>query len=575
MLIIFSYSDSDKDLGSGRVKIPPSKQQQQPPPPPMENGPSSGTDPLSNSDSKDVNIDFSHVQDTPSTGSKTKSDGHLHFNPSMGSSPYSRLEHPADKSVMLSFIGSVIFLVIALIVFCPIVTFIVLCLPIAVLVRQCMLCCCCAKPRRTCMCCCSPVVTHSDSVWLHDTHFNRTILQGLVTLEKGLDLLRIRDLIHAKLVAGEDARGRLLYPKMSQKVVPLSTGYMWERDENFNIEKHIYPLPARVKTKADLQEYIAEMSGQDLPRERPLWCIQVLEGFGEKKDTVVLIRVHQCMCDGISLLNVFLSSLVEEYSLFTSKPRYGRGTYLLNTLRAIAMGPLVFLQRWIFTRRDYNLIHASPRTGKKVVAWSEPFSFRKALRIKQVTRSTLNDVLLSAVAGSIRTYFQARGVGNPYNIQASIPVDLRTCANDVRMRTQTTFVGINLPTNTEGAIPRLWEIKQSMDQLKKSADSFVLYGAQWVLVHILPACLWRRILSSIRGNSTCVIANLPGPDSTIVFATRQVRTVLSLLPPPDEAALSISFLTYGEQLRMSVIADQGSVTDPIILAKDFVFQVRS
>ena len=540
----------------------------------VENGPSSGTDPVSNSDSKDVNVDFSNANDAQSPVSKSKVDMHNYFTQNM-SAPYTRLEHPADRSLMVSFIGSLFFLLVALIVFCPTAVFVLLFLPLSALIKQCMLCCCCATPKRTCLCCCSRMLSHTDALWLHDTKLNRAIMHSLVTLEVGLDVARIRDLINAKLISAEGHRGNRLYPRFMQKVVPMKTGFRWETDENFNIDKHVYPMPNTIHTQADLESHIAAMAATDFPPDQPLWDLQVLQDFGDKKDTIILLRVHQCMCDGVALIHILLDCLVDEYSLYSMKPRFSRGAFLLNSLRAIAIGPLVFLHRWLLTRKDYNLIHATPRTGKKVVAWSEPYSVGRAIRIKQVTRSTLNDVLLSVASGCVRTYLQSRGVGNPYDMLASIPLDLRTSSCLPKMGSRMAYVDLTLPTNTEGSIPRLWEIRQKMEHVKKSADSFIMYGAQWLLTLILPACLMQRLWSSLRGNATCLIANLPGPESQVHFASRQVKSVINWMPPPDEVALSISFLTYGDQLRMSVIADEGVVSDPTVLTKDFILQVGS
>ncbi|KAL1445184.1 hypothetical protein MTO96_045149 [Rhipicephalus appendiculatus] len=38
-------------------------------------------------------------------------------------------------------------------------------------------------------------------------------------------------------------------------------------------------------------------------------------------------------------------------------------------------------------------------------------------RIKQITRSTFNDVLMTAMSGSLRSFFKRRGVVNPPDIK--------------------------------------------------------------------------------------------------------------------------------------------------------------
>ena len=404
---------------------------------------------------------------------------------------------------------------------------------------------------------------------------NQMIVQSLVTLENGIDVIRIRDLIHARLISAEGKSGEKLYPRFTQKIVPLYTGYAWTNDEDFSIGNHVYVMPNGVRTKEDLQQFASEMSTKMLPRDRPLWEMHIQSDFGEDKDTVVLFRIHPSLTDGISLVQILFSSVVDSQTVSCQlKPRFGRSAYVFNAMRAFIIGPVVFLHKWIFMRRDYNLIHGPELSGKKVVAWSEPFSLAQATRIKQVTRSTLNDILLSVASGNIRTYFKYRGVQNPYDILATIPIDMRSDSSHIKMGTKFSYVDLTLPTNTEGSIPRLWEVKHEMDEVKNSANPVVMRASQWLLTNMFPECVHKWIWWSIWNKSTCVISNLPGPETSLTFASREIKSIVYWLPPAPEVALSICFMTYSDQVRMAVLGDSAVVPDPHVLTDDFIFQVN-
>ncbi len=525
-------------------------------------------------DGKDVNIDFSHINDVVSANSKVSSPSKDYMMFTM-SAPVKRLEHPADKSLMLSFLGSLFFLIAALVVFCPIVAIIVLLFPVGWLLKHCMACCCCCAPNRTCACCCSKMVSHSDAIWLHDFTLNQMIMQSLITLEKGINISQIRELINTRLICAEGKHGKKLYPRFSQKVVPVYSGYAWSNDTDFCIDNHIYAMPNTVHTKADLEQYLSEMSTKTLVMDRPLWEMLILSEFGEDKDTVVLFRVHPCVTDGISLVQILIKSIVDSQCLAQIKPRFGQGAFIFNAVRAFMIGPIVFLHKWIFMRRDYNLLHGPGLSGQKVVAWSEPFCLSTAIRVKQVTRSTLNDILLSVAAGNIRTYFQSRGVNNPYDILATIPVDLRSDGPNIKMGTKFSFIDITLPTNIEGTIPRLWEVKHEMDEVKNSANPVVMSGSQWLLTNMFPEYIYKRIWWSIWNKATCAVSNLPGPDTVLTFASREVKSMVAWLPTAPDVALSICFMTYADEVRMAVIGDKAIVPNPHVLTNDFIFQVRS
>ncbi len=290
-------------------------------------------------------------------------------------------------------------------------------------------------------------------------------------MESGLDLNNIRDIVKAKVILSEKRRGSKKWPRFTQKLVPLYTGYAWMPDPDFSITDHVIPMPSTIRTKRDLESYVGMMGNKTLSKERPLWEMQVLTDFGDCKDTVVLLRIHPCMTDGWALMHILVNALADNPVTFLTKPHYGVTTFLLNLIRALVIGPVVFLQKWIFTRRDYNVYHGALKlSGQKSVAWSEPFSLQSAIRIKKVTRSTMNDILLTISAGVIRQHMQGYGVDNPYDMLALIPMDLRTSKKTgVNMGTHYCYSEITLPTNTEGTIPRLWEIKHQTEDIKNSA----------------------------------------------------------------------------------------------------------
>ena len=45
-------------------------------------------------------------------------------------------------------------------------------------------------------------------------------------------------------------------------------------------------------------------------------------------------------------------------------------------------------------------------------------------------------------------------------------------------------------------------------------------------------------------------------------------------PPPAQLALSISYITYGDQLRMSVMADKNIVPNADLLPELFIYEVK-
>ena len=515
----------------------------------------------------DVNLDFSQVD-------SASGNNHTTAYVRQQTTPYRRIRHPADSSVMWSFIVSLVFLVAYVVVFCPVVALLLVFVPIGYVIKRGAACCCCCAQHRTCACCCSHLLTATDTFWLHDSPFNRMVVQCLLELETGLDNGHICDLVNTRLLTAQTKGGRKLYPRFTQKVVPVYSGFAWEDDVDFCMSKHTVTIPASTQSEAQLQEYIAEMAARPLPRDRPLWEIHLLQGFGEGATTMMLFRVSPCVTDGISLVRILCKALADGHEPLCLKPRFGGSAFFFNIMRAVFVGPLVFLQRWIFTRSDQNTLHGPPLSGSKVVAWSEPYNLAKAVRIKQVTRSTFNDIILAVVTGCLRLVLQKHGMTNPRNIRAAIPIDLRSDTSHIHMGNEYVLLDMKLPANTEGTIPRLWDIKRCMDEVKNSADPTVMYGSKWVLFNSLPQFLCYRIWRSLYSKVTAVIANLPGPSAPLTLASHQVRSLLYWTPPREHVGVSISILTYADQLRIAVIADKAVLPDPEIITKDFNQQVN-
>ena len=74
---------------------------------------------------------------------------------------------------------------------------------------------------------------------------------------------------------------------------------------------------------------------------------------------------------------------------------------------------------------DRNLLHGPALSGSKAVSWSRPLSMSAVLRVKDVTRSTLNDLLMAVLTSALRRYLVRCGVRHPRDLTATLLVDLQ------------------------------------------------------------------------------------------------------------------------------------------------------
>ncbi|KAK7108432.1 hypothetical protein V1264_016174 [Littorina saxatilis] len=330
------------------------------------------------------------------------------------------------------------------------------------------------------------------------------------------------------------------------------------------------------------------MASEPMPLNRPLWEVQVLHNFREPRDTVLLVRLHLAVADGASMVRLLQNALVDTQKLSSPKSGFGVEAANMSPLKAFFLGPVTFCRRYLCMKNDFNLLHGPHvrPSGEMAVAWSEPFSLSAAIRVKQVARCTLSELLVSVVAGNLRTYMQICGIRNPYNIHCALPVDFRSeyspSTGSSGAATASTEIGnhycmtvLPLATNIEGSIPRLWETKQRLERFKASPEAAVVSGAQWFTSCVLPVALFQRLWQRIYSRCTMVVANLAGPEASLKLDSREIKCMMYWMPPLHHVAITVSFLTYADQIRMAVICDRSVLPNPELLTRDFIHKLET
>uniref|UniRef100_T1IGV4 Uncharacterized protein n=1 Tax=Strigamia maritima TaxID=126957 RepID=T1IGV4_STRMM len=425
------------------------------------------------------------------------------------------------------------------------------------------------------------MLSATDLMWLQDESSGQSIISCLLFLERGLDLNAIRDLVFHRVIQAVHEDGRRMYPRLVQRVIPASAGYYWVEDDNFNIDNHIMWAPVHVRTKLELQSFVGALIEQPLPSERPLWEIRVIPYFDKNRDTVLFFRIHHCITDGTSLVKLLVHSLADGQLVPNAKPRFGGTAFPLNVFRALIIGPVSFFSWLFFTCQDHNFFRRRKKIADnaKVVAWSHDINLPQVTRIKQVTRSTLNDVILGALTGSLRNVLRSHGISNPYDLKINITIDLRYEPKHGRtwvpMGTEFSLSNVLIPTNTEGVIPQLWEVRSRLEELKTSADSVVMYGAIHVLHAFLPVCLAQWLVNCILRRASLLYSNIAGPEVPLRIGAHQLKSVVFWMPPRHNVPIALSVFTYSDTLKMSVVADKEILPNPQPIITEFVAQVIS
>jgi len=169
-------------------------------------------------------------------------------------------------------------------------------------------------------------VRSADLTFLNmDRPTNLMVVNGLFWFDEKPNWDAVAAVVAARLVAR--------YPLLSRRPVNVNGTWMWEDDPGFDLARHLHQIVLRPTDDAgaDLaaaQTYIAERITQPLPRDRPLWELDLVSGLsGHDGGPVALAlgRFHHGMADGIRLVQLMLSLCDVGEDVEATPPTVGRG----------------------------------------------------------------------------------------------------------------------------------------------------------------------------------------------------------------------------------------------------------
>jgi diacylglycerol O-acyltransferase / wax synthase len=421
-----------------------------------------------------------------------------------------------------------------------------------------------------------------DAAWLRmEDPTNLMMVTGILVFDEPMDPGRLRSTIERRL---------LPFDRFRQKVVeaPLGVGApRWVEDDHFDLDSHLHrvalPPPA---DKAALEDMVGDLMSTPLDMSKPLWQMHLIDGY--EGGSVLLTRLHHCIADGIALIQLLLS-------LTDTTPRPGRakpparrprggGAFPipLDAVASAIANPLELvgyaqtgltladtLQRLVLMPPDPNTVLKGALGVGKRAAWSEMIPLDAIKGAGARHRATVNDVLISAVAGALREYLAERGEDvDSLEIRAAVPVNLRPIEHGLDLGNSFGLVFVPLPVSVAQPVKRLTELKARMDRIKASSEAIVSYGVLTALGNV-PRALYTPAIEFFGSKASVVMTNVPGPREPLYLAGRRIDSCMFWVPMSGHLGLGISILSYAGGVMVGVAADTGLVPDPDRLVAAF------
>ena len=436
-----------------------------------------------------------------------------------------------------------------------------------------------------------------DTAWLRmDNDVNLMMIVGVWLLTPAITVQALRERVQDKL---------LKYERFRQKAVHDAMGASWVGDDAFDIEHHVTVLtterqPGHSERQA-LQHLCGELAMTPLDPSRPLWQFHLVEDY--EGGSAVIARIHHCIGDGIALISVMMS--ITDGGSDPPKRRRREaaeddGDWLSDAVlkpltdiatKAIAMyGGGVAKSIEVLSRphalagsRDMartgmkiasdvaalalmsddspTLLKGRP-DGHKRVAWSEPMPLEQVKAIGKGLGCTVNDVLLSCVAGAIGGWLAAQGQDPAgKEIRAMVPVNLRPLEKAWQLGNRFGLAPLVLPVGIPNPLERVHAVRQRMDDLKGSYQPLLAF-AVLALSGLFVKPVQDMVLGMFSKKATAVMTNVPGPAVPLKLCGSTLRQNMFWVPASGDIGVGVSILSYGGGVQFGLITDRALCAEP-------------
>jgi WS/DGAT/MGAT family acyltransferase len=186
--------------------------------------------------------------------------------------------------------------------------------------------------------------------------------------------------------------------------------------------------------------------------------------------------------------------------------------------------------------------------------------------VKRAHGTTVNDVMLAAVAGAMRAYLIREGE-QPVALKAMVPVNVRS-SGDV-LGNHISFVFAHLPCDEPDPVIRLRRVHDTMSQRKRDGEPEGADLALKAAALTLPAVqhTLSRFIASPR-TFNLVVSNIPGPVQPLYMLGCPLQATYPVVPLAENHALSIGMTTVRDLACFGIYADREMLPRADQLASD-------
>jgi WS/DGAT/MGAT family acyltransferase len=187
--------------------------------------------------------------------------------------------------------------------------------------------------------------------------------------------------------------------------------------------------------------------------------------------------------------------------------------------------------------------------------------------VKNTFGGTVNDVVLTVVAGGLRTWLRSRGVRTEgLELRALVPVSVRAKDQHHELGNRIVVMRGPLPVYVEDPIARLRVVRQAMDGLKDSKQAVgaeVITGLEALAPPTILAQASRLQFSTRLFN--LLVTNVPGPQFPLYVLGRELEDLFPIAFLPENQSLAVAIMSYNGRMDFGLLGDYDALDDLEVL----------
>ncbi|MEN0137070.1 MAG: wax ester/triacylglycerol synthase family O-acyltransferase [Rhodococcus sp. (in: high G+C Gram-positive bacteria)] len=371
-----------------------------------------------------------------------------------------------------------------------------------------------------------------------------------------------------------------------------------EVDLEHHVRRDALPQPGGM---AELMTLVSRLHGTLLDRSRPLWEMHLIEGLADGR-YAVYTKIHHALADGASAMRLLRDSMSEDpHRRNMPTPWQPRNPLSAVPDAGVAVmpgpGSALPAMAWDAARSAAGevagllpaalgtvdrALHGKggalsltaphtlfnvPISGARHVA-ARSFPIERIRLLAKHAEATINDIVLTMCAGTLRAYLHTRDALPDNPLIAMVPVSLRAPETGTGDRAPGgNRVGVlmcNLATHLPDPAHRLETVRNCMNEGKAALQA--MSPAQVLAMSALGAAplgvemfLGRR--GPLRPPFNVVISNVAGPRTPLYWNGARLESLYPLSIPTTGQALNITCTSSDDQIVFGLTGCRRTVPD--------------